>query len=83
MYELNKTVSIYKPDHMAERLERAIRLYKYSPGTWMFQVRGPLGIGPFGARDGKTDIIAGVQFTRDQLLDLRAMIDETLTEWSA
>ncbi len=82
MYELNESVRIYKPGSSPERMDRAIRLYKYSPGTWMFQIRGPLGIGAFGARDGKTDIIAGVKFTREQLADLRAMIDETLTEWS-
>lgn len=64
-----------------KRLERAIRLYcTQHASAWSLQIRSPLGIGSFGHQDGKDDVIACASLSRDDLLALRAAIDEALTE---
>lgn len=59
--------------------ERAIRVYKASPGTWELQVRAPIGIGG-GYRDGKDFIVAGASCKRDDLVALRDAIGRLLDE---
>lgn len=79
-------VHIHKADkyHRPNRLERAIRLYCIQRhAAWTLQIRGPLGIGFAGHKDGKDDVIAGATLTREGMMDLRNQIDAALKEEQA
>jgi hypothetical protein len=79
---LNGTVPrirVHKCDQRDGRIERAIRLYCTQHGqAWNLQIRSPLGIGYAGMTDGKDDVIANANLYREDLLALRAAIDEAL-----
>lgn len=63
-----------------KRIERAIRLYCTMHATaWALQIRAPLSIGN-GYQDGKDDVVANASLSREDLLALRAAIDEALGE---
>lgn len=73
----------FKADHTVER-ERAVRLYSTQFGqAWELQVRCPLGVGPFGLRDGKDFIIAGASLGVSELKELRDAIDAMLRDCGA
>ena len=76
-YEKMDRVRIFKPHSLTGRIDRAIRFYSSSPGICTLQIRGPLAIG-CGYTDGKSDVIANANLTRDQALALRDAIDEIL-----
>src|SRR3990167_6813225 len=72
-------VRIKKYDQRDGRIERAIRLYcTQFRESWSLQVRGPLGVGNFGLRDGKDDLIADASLNRDDMVALRDAINAAL-----
>jgi hypothetical protein len=75
----NKNVKIYKPD--THPIQRMVRIYcvQYAQ-TWKLQIRGPLGIGLCGSKDGKSSIIANVDLNVEQMVSLRNAIDELIAE---
>lgn len=74
----NESVTIQKPD--MHPIDRLLRIYCVQfKSSWKLQVRGPLGVGRFGTTPSKTtSIIAGVDLSRQQMIDLRDAIDELL-----
>ena len=73
----NEHVRIFKANDVDPR-ERAVRLYQSSPDSWDLQVRGPLGVGFMGIKDGKDFVIASAAHSRADLLALRTAVDEAL-----
>lgn len=60
--------------------ERAVRIYRSGPEEWEIQLRGPLGLGTFGLRDGKDFIVAGASCSIDDLRALRGALDNLIAE---
>jgi hypothetical protein len=52
------TIRIFKVNDADVAKERALRLYKSSPDAWDLQVRGPMGVGFNGLKDGKDFVVA-------------------------
>ena len=84
-YRKIKYLRIYRPmfsnsqRYRGERVDRSIRLYCEQAGVaWNLQIRGPLGIGACGLKDGKTDIIANATLHREDLEALRDEISSIL-----
>lgn len=82
LYKPISGVHIFRADVKRDGMtERAIRLYSSQFGScWQFQVRGPLGNGTFGTRDGKTGIIAAASLSIDDMRDLRDTINALLAD---
>lgn len=78
-YKPMERVRIYKPQHMAQRVERGIRFYSSDPGIYALQIRGPLALAN-GYTDSKSDVIAGARLTYVEAAELRDAIDEILAE---
>lgn len=75
----NKSVNIYRPD--THPINRMIRIYCTMMGAaWKLQIRGPLGIGCNGTRDGKSSIIANVDLSLPEMIALRDALDEFILE---
>jgi len=80
-YHKMERVRIRKPDGMIDRVPRAIRLYCEQHGrVWNLQIRGPLGIGWAGLKDGKSDAIATASLRREDAEALRDALNEALEE---
>lgn len=78
----NESVSIYKPD--MHPIGKMVRLYCTQHATsWKLQIRGTLGIGCNGMRKGKSSVIAGVDLSIPQMVDLRNAINEFISEAQA
>lgn len=59
--------------------ERAIRLYCTAvQSAWQLQIRGPLGLGWAGTKDGKDFVVAGVSLDRENMEALRDSITKAL-----
>lgn len=78
-YEKMDRVRIYKPRTLTTRIVRAIRAYNSRPGIATLQIRAPLSIG-HGYTDGKDDIIATAELTRDEILTLITALTECTEE---
>lgn len=72
-------MQIYKPD--THPIDRMVRLYCTMFGaSWKLQIRGPLGIGCNGTKDGKSSIIANVDLNLPEMIALRDALDEFILE---
>lgn len=61
--------------------EKGIRLYCTMADTaWTLQIRGPLGLGWAGMKEGKDVVIAGASLDRATMEALRDQINAALTE---
>lgn len=80
-YSANASARAFKGAKADAPIEGAVRLYcTQSASAWQLQVRGPLGLGPFGLRDGKDSVIAGASLSVDQMKELRDAINVLLRE---
>jgi hypothetical protein len=78
-YKPHKRVRIFKVDYAGR--ERGIRLYSTQYGeSWSLQVRGPLGVGNQGLRDGKDFVVADASLSVEDMKELRAEITAFLQE---
>lgn len=76
-YKPHGAITISKAKNV--KVERGIRLYcTQANEAWSFQVRGPLGVGPFGSKDSDSFVIANARLNRASLLEIRNAIDEAL-----
>lgn len=75
-------IRAFKSKDSSDR-QRMIRLYcLQTNSSWALQLRMPLGIGPFGTKDGKDFVIAHARLSRNDMEALRDAIDVALKDLS-